>query len=297
MSDGVSVCITAYKAKDYIKECLDSVIKQTWFKTHDNWEIIVGIDGCNETLEYMKTIMGNYKNLKVLMMDSNKGTYITSNTIMSYAKYDNLFRFDSDDIMKSSLVETILNKKGESVLLKYYFKNFGGNTKVGVGHGTIYISRNVFLKYGGYRTWPCGADSELYRRLKNVENVKTIYDILMLRRVHPESLTNNEVTGMKTELRKQYQKIVKEMNVTTPEEAIIQMVTNTYKEITVDINPDTQKEYVDSLIKSAVPEKIYHFKSVTPHKKSRIETLRDDIAAGRVVKVPLGNGYVWRKVK
>ena len=30
--DGVSICITAYKAQEFIKECLDSVISQTWFK-------------------------------------------------------------------------------------------------------------------------------------------------------------------------------------------------------------------------------------------------------------------------
>ena len=31
---------------------------------NDNFEIIVGIDGCEKTFEYMKTIMHNYKNLK-----------------------------------------------------------------------------------------------------------------------------------------------------------------------------------------------------------------------------------------
>ena len=75
VKDGVSVCITAYKAEEYIKECLDSVLKQTWFKKHKNWEIIVGIDGCEKTLEYMKSIMHLYKNIRVLMMDSNRGLY------------------------------------------------------------------------------------------------------------------------------------------------------------------------------------------------------------------------------
>ena len=43
---GISICITAYKADKFIKECLDSVINQTWLKDHDNWEVIVGVDGC-----------------------------------------------------------------------------------------------------------------------------------------------------------------------------------------------------------------------------------------------------------
>ena len=66
--EGVTVCITAYKSKDYIKECLDSVVKQTWFENNDNFEIIVGIDGCQERLEYIKTIMNNYKNRLVVLL-------------------------------------------------------------------------------------------------------------------------------------------------------------------------------------------------------------------------------------
>ena len=45
MEDGVSICITAYDSCDYIKECLDSVVSQTWFEDCNNWEIIVGVDG------------------------------------------------------------------------------------------------------------------------------------------------------------------------------------------------------------------------------------------------------------
>ena len=36
-TEGISVCITAYKSQDFIEECLDSVAEQTWFKTHNNW--------------------------------------------------------------------------------------------------------------------------------------------------------------------------------------------------------------------------------------------------------------------
>ena len=106
---GISICVTAYKAKEFIKETLDSIISQTYFKSNNNWEIIIGIDGCNETLEYVKSIMCNYKNTKVYMMNSNMGTYVTTNTIMKLAKYDKLFRFDSDDIMMPDCVEKIIN--------------------------------------------------------------------------------------------------------------------------------------------------------------------------------------------
>ena len=39
-------------------------------KDVESAKVLLGIDDCKETLEYVKTIMNNYKNLRVLMMDS-----------------------------------------------------------------------------------------------------------------------------------------------------------------------------------------------------------------------------------
>ena len=294
--EGVSVCITAYKAKDYIKECLDSVVGQTWFKNNDEFEIIVGIDGCQETLEYMKTIMNNYKNLRVLMMDSNKGTYITSNTIMSIAKYENIFRFDSDDIMCSNLIETVMQNRGSSVFIRYRFQDFACEKKgVGWAHGTIYIKKPVFMRYGGFRPWPCSADTELYYRLKNIVGVKNLNQILMMRRVHDASLTHNKKTGMQSDIRKRYKKIISDMRIYKHTDAVIVMKTNTFREISVDRNNNAD-EYMKSLEEVKTIQKEPEVKPVQ-RKVNPIVKLREDIQAGRVVKVPTTNGFVWRRVK
>lgn len=228
---GVSICITAYNAQDYIKECLDSVASQTWFENHDNWEIIVGVDGCQKTLDRLKEIMPRYKNLRVLMMDSNKGTYITSNTIMSQARYDTLFRFDSDDIMRKNLVYIVMNRIGKFRVLRYYLKNFGLDSSVRVAYGSMCIDKSVFMKYGGFRPWICAADSEFYKRMSCVEPVVQIKNVLMLRRVHGSSLTQSPGTGYKSELRDYYVSLLKEMDIRKPEDAVIEMETNTFKEI------------------------------------------------------------------
>ena len=297
--EGVTVCITAYKAKDYIKECLDSVVKQTWFENNDNFEIIVGIDGCKETLEYMKTIMNNYKNLKVWMMDSNKGTYITSNTIMSNATYENVFRFDSDDIMCSNLVETVMNNKGNCKLVRYYLKDFGDDkNEVAVAHGTIYIKKSTFIKYGGFRPWPCGADTEIYHRLMKIESVKNIRKILMLRRVHDSSLTRSKDTGYKSELRNKYKKLIKDMVISKPSDAVIKMTTNTYKEITCsDGNIKSQNEYVKNLKSVSTSTEVPNKKKNNTKTVNAIIKLRNDIQEGRVIKVPTANGFIWKRVK
>jgi glycosyltransferase involved in cell wall biosynthesis len=71
----ISIIIPAYKATLFIKECLDSIQGQTYFSDNGNYEILLGIDGCDETLDMVLKIRNRYKNLKVFMMESNKGVY------------------------------------------------------------------------------------------------------------------------------------------------------------------------------------------------------------------------------
>ena len=294
--EGVSICITAYHVEKYIKDCLDSVVNQTWFKTHNDWEIIVGVDGCEKTLSQLKTIMNNYKNLRVFMMDSNKGTYITSNTIMSNATYENIFRFDGDDIMYPELVEKIMTMKGSCSCVRYLMKNFGGNTDVKTAHGAMYIKKSIFLKYGGFRPWVCGADTEIYHRLKNIEKVKDLKEILMLRRVHEDSLTNRKETNMKSEKRQEYIRFIKNEVISKPSDAVIQCEKNTYKEIFSEIPGVDKNTYMKNIKVYTVDDKIEKVEN-SSKTVNAIKKLRDDIQSGRIIKIPTGHGFIWRRVK
>lgn len=232
--NGVSICITAYKADKFIKECLDSVMNQTWFKTHDNWEIIVGVDGCARTLHYLQSIMGNYKNLRVLMMDSNKGTYVTTNTIMKEAKYSGLIRFDSDDKMLPIMVQRILEEKKDNDLIYFRMQNFGNNTARNNSCGQVYIRHEVFDKFGGYKPWICSADLELQKRLKNFVKVKKIREVLFNRRIHNANLTVDKKTNFTSPIRISINQTIEKEKFNFEKEAIIECVTNTFKEIFPD---------------------------------------------------------------
>lgn len=301
--EGVSVCISAYKAKDYIKECLDSVVNQSWFKTNDNWEIIVGVDGCEETLEYLKTIMHLYKHLRVFMMDSNRGTYVTSNTIISNATYDNIFRFDSDDIMCPNLVETVLKKKGFHQFVRYHMKNFGGASTTAIAWGIIFITKPLFLKYGGYKPWPCGADSDFYYRLRSLERIKTLPEILMLRRVHSTSLTQSKETGMKSDFRKKYADQIKK-NIFKRADAIINCVTNTYKEIVSPLDGTANQDaYIENLNDDTKEDNIYmkHIKAfikpkpkyATLQRKKKYERQNDGKPRHLLAKASMNKSHFW----
>lgn len=207
---GVSVCISAWKTAEYIEECLDSVSAQTWFKDNDNWEILLGIDGCEETLAKVKEIMHKYKNLKVMMMDKNVGTYVTCNTIMKEARYEWLLRFDSDDTMPNDMIAKLfshdLNGYG---VVRYNNQNFGSNDYRGLAWGSHLIRHNVFDVYGGYRDWRISGDYDLLYRIEPDVKVLKLNDVLYNRRVRENSLQFSEDTSIKSEKRKKLDVFVK----------------------------------------------------------------------------------------
>lgn len=232
-TDGISVCISAYHTQNYIEECLDSIMAQTWFKTHSNWEVLLGIDGCEETLTKVKGIMHKYKNLRVFMMDKNVGTYVTCNTIIQYAKYKWLQRFDSDDVMMPNMLEELMKcvqGNNAGILLPYCF-DFPNRPKIlHIGEGQMMILRQAFLDYGGFYNYRCGSDTEIRKRLEGVLGTMDVKHHLFDRRQHQDSLTKKRETGYSSEYR---QKIKEYIITTSPHTPKIQYTTCGCTEITI----------------------------------------------------------------
>ena len=231
--DGVSICLTAYKVQDYIEETLDSIAKQTWFKTHNNWEMILGIDGCEDTLGKVKSIMHKYKNLRVLYMDSNCGTYVTTNTVASQAKYDGLIRFDCDDIMNPDMVETIMKEKGDGDMVYFQYVNFGRKGGTSKTCGQIWVRHSIFDEFGGYIPWTCSGDAEFEVRVSKFAKKKFIKKVLMKRRLHGQNLTMRKDTCYHSILRgdnMDYLFNVKNSKI-DKKDAIVVTFTNTFTEI------------------------------------------------------------------
>ena len=257
--DGISICLTAYKSEKYIKDCITSIINQTWFKKHNNWELLIGIDGCKDTLNYLMTFINNYgtKNIRVLFMNKNCGTYITTNTLMSEAKYDKLIRFDSDDVMPKTFIEDTVKKAGNNICyMRYSYKSFGdGVSRNGLAYGCAMIRKDTFIEYGGYQPWRIAADYELCERIKNhVSSANS--DIIFFRRLHGEdSLQFSKETGMNSEIRKQYHEYI---STETPNNPIITCVTSDFSEY--EVNPVSNKNEVE-------PKNVVIDKKKTTNKK------------------------------
>src|SRR5574344_1945803 len=79
--EGLSIIISAWKSKPYIKGCLDSIYNSTYIKQNKPFEVLLGIDGDEELLDYVITIKNKYKNLKCFNNENNVGTYIMLNCL------------------------------------------------------------------------------------------------------------------------------------------------------------------------------------------------------------------------
>lgn len=196
----VSIIIPAYKTQDYIEECLLSIQNQTYFKNHDNYEILLGIDGDKELLNYMEKIKNKISNLRIYFSPVNVGVYILRNSLVQKSKGEYLLFFDSDDILYNNVVKDILSLDNHEYVRFNYVKNTPGC-------GAFWISNFLFNKIGGFQAWICNADQEFRRRIKenNIDYcVVNKEETSMYRRSHKNQLTKNKDTGMNSKLRQGY---------------------------------------------------------------------------------------------
>jgi glycosyltransferase involved in cell wall biosynthesis len=194
---GISIVISAYEAENFIEECLDSVEKQTYFENYENYEILLGIDGCKKTLEKVKTIKNKYRNLKVYWFEENSGPYLVFNTMIKlYSNYEIITIFGADDIMLKNHIEEnlkLLNNKKNVIKSKcsnFNHPNKNKIIKIYNPDGLIFLYKDFFFKINGFDNWRCGADSDILSRLFKykmkiiINNRNTV-----MRRIHSKNLT------------------------------------------------------------------------------------------------------------
>jgi len=226
----ISIIITAYNAKDYIEECLDSVENQTYFKDTDNFEVLVGVDGCEKTLKKILKIRDRYRNLRIFMMNTNKGTYITTNTLLNHVNNDYYIRFDSDDVMTSNMVEEIMKYVNDYNIIRFQYYDLQSGVvkktaRIVYPHGVMCFAMSLINQLGGYQPWMCAADSELLTRGKSLLKEYYIEKPLFYRRLDHNSLTNSPTLGLNSKIRKEYKKLIG-----THKAIKIDRITNAYVE-------------------------------------------------------------------
>lgn len=102
----VSVIVPVYNVERYIKECLDSLISQSY----KNIEIILIDDGSiDNSGQICDVYASKYNNLKVIHKD-NEGLGFARNTGLKNASGDFIMFMDSDDYLDSDLIEVLVDE-------------------------------------------------------------------------------------------------------------------------------------------------------------------------------------------
>lgn len=106
----VSVIIPVYNSKQYLKQCLDSVVNQTL----KDIEIIIVNDGSTDnSIEIIQDYSNNCKNIKVINKQ-NEGCYKARNVGLETAKGEYIAFLDSDDYIEFNMYEKLYSKAKET---------------------------------------------------------------------------------------------------------------------------------------------------------------------------------------
>lgn len=109
MEKKVSVIVPVYNAEKYLKECVDSIVNQTY----NNFEVILINDGSidnskNICEEYEK----KYENIKVLNIE-NHGVSYSRNLGIEQSNGEYIIFIDSDDYIKENMIEELIKIQEE----------------------------------------------------------------------------------------------------------------------------------------------------------------------------------------
>lgn len=262
----LSIIVPTYNIPHLLNETLTSIIDSIKIL---NCEILVGIDGCQMTLNYVKE--NSFDNrIKFFYFENNVGPYIIKNTLSVITKSDYLLFFDSDDIINQQLISDITYLKDKYDLIKPMYLDFQNSinnidknikTSNTYGEGVFAIKKEIFLNFNGFEGWRCAADSDFMGRLyKNNINLKHTTSIGFYRRIHTESLTQKPETNMYSLMRRNYATLSKGKKYHGPLDKLItepytELEINTHQYVNETSNDEIKPDYHEDVIKSNVYEK------------------------------------------
>lgn len=120
----ISIALPAYNAKDYIAECLDSLLAQTY----QNFEIIL-IDDCST--DGTADVVAGYTDSRIhyFKNEKNSGIVYSLNKAYALSRGEYLARMDADDICMPERLEKQINfleQHKDISLVSVWFQTFDG---------------------------------------------------------------------------------------------------------------------------------------------------------------------------
>lgn len=219
----ISVLTAVYNGEEYLKESIESILKQTF----PHFEYIIVNDGSDDkTKEILDSITD--PRVKVFHLEKNVGAANALNIGISQARGKWIALQDADDISienrlqiqlqyiqsdsglvaVGSLVQCIPGndqvdqsslKESESFFNRDNFRNdiFGSTP---ICNGTGFFLKSAYEKIGGYDpTFKIAYDTDLWTRMLEVGEISRCPEVLYKYRVHKNSLSHNDIFAMDKE--------------------------------------------------------------------------------------------------
>ena len=219
----ISVLMSIYNEPlSYIKQSVNSVLHQTF----PIKELIIVVDNLsleNNIIDYLRGLPAC---VHVIYNDENIGLAMCMNKAFQFSTGNIIARMDSDDIAMETRFEVevkalhehncdlvcsnykLIDENSHELnnnYLSYTNDNLTAKLPYSntIHHPTVIMTREAFVKVGGYRNFPCSQDYDLWLRMYDLNMTFYIVpDQLLLYRIRTTSTTQKN--GMKQSLTIRY---------------------------------------------------------------------------------------------
>ncbi len=197
----ITIIICCFNHKKFLKECLNSLLKQRNYK--NKFDIIFVDDKSQDnSLKFAKKILSNKKNCNIISNKKNIGLTRSCNKALKVVKTKYFIRVDSDDLVSKNFVYYFERELRKNPDLVYCNRIEFGNNKKKI---MINNEKNIFkmiscgvalktkkvLRIGGYKNikWE---EYDLYLRyLKKESKIVNIKKNTYFYRKHKNNMSSN----------------------------------------------------------------------------------------------------------
>jgi len=227
-----------YNCEKYIKRSMKSIINQTY----SNLEIIWVDDASTDsTWKILCNLFNEIRDERIILtrLNRNVGRYRADNFALSIASGDYICINDADDFSVPDRIEKsldflieedadivggrigVLDEEGrvlegkELKKRRHYYWAFQPPFNVNAWltdnpykhvlfHTTMFLSRRVFDKLGGFDNTRIGGDTEFIGRATFCFKIRNSSEVYTLKTLRPDSLTESPLTGITSPARRKY---------------------------------------------------------------------------------------------
>lgn len=203
----VSIILTVYNRKEYLKRCIDSIIHQS-FK---DWKLVAIDDGSEDDSDHvLSKYAREFQNIKLIKQNNNLRLALSRNHGIETVRSKYLTFIDSDDEYSEDHIRLRVDfmeanrhvdliHGGVKIIGNKFVRdknnphNFIHLSKCSIG-GTFFGKAEVFCQLNGFRNIPYSEDSDFLERAEKLFNIRKVnFETYIYHHELEDSITNSYV--------------------------------------------------------------------------------------------------------